>query len=159
MNEENSLISQKLRELRKRAGYSMSAFARAAGYTPQGLSFYEVGYNKEKLPWSFVNRIKPLLMARGVPEDEVDALSDAGEAIRLAVTNAAPAALDEECYRLAREITLEISRANGGMSDEQVLDTVEKIYKIAIEEKAANGIARPTSVTLKWSRIHGKDPE
>ena len=63
-------ITERLRALRKRAGYSMDALARAAGYrAASGYQRYESSahYHKPYLPTDLVHRLLEIFVGRGQP--------------------------------------------------------------------------------------------
>lgn len=62
-------ITDRLKALRERAGYTIRDFARALGYGDKFSSYrtYETSYKKEELPLAMVKLMVPLLTGRGEP--------------------------------------------------------------------------------------------
>lgn len=62
-------ITDRLKALRERAGYTIRDFARALGYGDKFSSYrtYETSYKKEELPLAMVKLMVPLLSGRGEP--------------------------------------------------------------------------------------------
>ncbi|MFT8587083.1 S24 family peptidase [Acetobacter papayae] len=62
-------ITDRLKALRERAGYTIRDFARALGYGDKFSSYrtYETSYKKEELPLAMVKLMVPLLAGRGDP--------------------------------------------------------------------------------------------
>ncbi|KXV70923.1 transcriptional regulator [Acetobacter cerevisiae] len=62
-------ITQRLKEMRERAGYTIRDFARGLGYEDKFSSYrtYETSYKKEFLPLGMVKKMVPLLIDRGEP--------------------------------------------------------------------------------------------
>jgi len=69
------LIGDRLRELRKRAGYSVRGLAKEAGLPDSTYASYENKYKKSYLPIDLIHKIKPLLMKKGIEESEILELS------------------------------------------------------------------------------------
>ncbi|MFT9258960.1 MAG: helix-turn-helix transcriptional regulator, partial [Acetobacter sp.] len=64
-----SRITDRLKALRERAGYTIRDFARAVGYGEKFSSYrtYETTYKKEVLPLGMVKAMVPVLSGRGTP--------------------------------------------------------------------------------------------
>lgn len=64
-----SHVTERLKELRERAGYTVRDFAKALGYGEKYSSYrtYETSYKKEYLPLLMVKQMVPLLVDRGEP--------------------------------------------------------------------------------------------
>ena len=62
-------ITDRLKAVRERAGYTVRDFARALGYGEKFSSYrtYETSYKKEELPLAMVKTMLPLLVGRGDP--------------------------------------------------------------------------------------------
>jgi transcriptional regulator with XRE-family HTH domain len=73
-----SAVAIKLKELRNQAGLSMREIARLAGMEKPTYQHYEARYKRPYLPVDLVDRIEPILAARGIPPHEVRALAGAG---------------------------------------------------------------------------------
>lgn len=70
-------VTQTLRKMRERAGYSLDAFAKDMGYRgASSIQRYEDPREyTDSLPYKFVKKALPLLVRRGIPEAEVLALA------------------------------------------------------------------------------------
>lgn len=70
-------VTQTLRTMRERAGYSLDAFAKDMGYRgASSIQRYEDPREyTDCLPYKFVKKALPLLVKRGIPEAEVLALA------------------------------------------------------------------------------------
>ena len=62
-------ITNRLKALRERAGYTIREFARELGYGEKFSSYrmYETSYKKDVLPLTMVKTMVPLLSGRGAP--------------------------------------------------------------------------------------------
>lgn len=70
-----SPASEALKDLRNRAGMTVRAMADAIGRPPSTYASYEDKYKKPFLPLDLVQKIAPVLEARGIPPEEVYALA------------------------------------------------------------------------------------
>lgn len=113
-----SAVARALKAMRERAGFSAPELARAIGRSPTSYLHYEDRFKKPYLPIDFVQAIKPHLTARGIAEQEIDALAGI-------VTNSLTIGQGTSVY--APVILWSRAAVLGTMIDKQALDGIEKI--------------------------------
>lgn len=74
MPDRPSTVARKLRDLRMRAGRSMTDTAKVLGMPVSSYQHYEARYKKELIPVELVSKLIPFLCQGGVTEDEVASL-------------------------------------------------------------------------------------
>jgi SOS-response transcriptional repressor LexA len=65
----------RLKELRQEAGLSVRAMAKSLDMGPTSYQHYEDRYKKPYFPYEFIERLRPVLLGRGVKREAVDDLS------------------------------------------------------------------------------------
>ncbi|HYE49991.1 MAG TPA: S24 family peptidase [Azospirillaceae bacterium] len=67
-------VAKTLRALREQAGFDRAEFARLVGMAYTTYQNYETRWNKPYLPYEFINKILPILVARGIDRASILAL-------------------------------------------------------------------------------------
>lgn len=147
---ENPSVCARLKEMRTRIGYSMAEMSRKLGFgAPSSYQYYEddKSFRGKHFDFEFIQKLKPVLMPKGIPEADIDALGPPGSPISIT------APLDDDFLHIDM-YDIDVSAGSGKCIEEETI-----IGSLAFRRSWLRKVTNATEDQLKIGGVDGDSME